>query len=674
MRDVETYSINGRDIVTTYNQNDFPYHKLLNATSSGKGKYSYSCTYGTFDIETSSTRINGVPIAWMYHWQACVGGYVILGRRWEEYFLFLRKLNAVLELDECKKMVMYVHNLGYEFSFLKTFFQWENIFTRSKRQIMRAVDNQGMEYRCSYLLSNKGLEDFCKEENVIHRKVKNVFDEENGFAEYDYDKIRTPDTPITPDEDAYHVNDVLGLYEAITSRLEHDNLHTIPMTSTGYVRRDLRNACFSIPGYRQKLVDCRLSLPLYYEMKEAFRGGDTAANPMYVGEIIEDGDSYDISSSYPYTIMCCKFPMSPFRQITYEHFQDVYDSGKFAMIFRFHVKRINKRTPGGIAYIPLAKTRKRKNVISANGRIFSADELEITITDIDYRIIEETYEWEDYTISDIYISKYDYLPKPIRATTREYYYFKSTLKDIDNKEYTKSKNKLNSIYGCMVTDILHPDYIYENNEIIEKMSKEPLDILDIHYSSKKLFLSYQWGVWVTAHARYRLYEGRKLIGEDGVIYNDTDSIKCFRGEGKVLEDLNKEIIYNYKNVDVEPYVLYNGKYYYMGILDKEEPWKKFRTWGAKKYCYITEDNTLHFTVSGVSKKRGCEVLQNDIEKFEPGLIIENCGNLTGYYNTELPHEITVDGCAFLTGSNLALFKSSYELGITNEYKEFLKNL
>ena len=42
--------------------------------------------------------------------------------------------------------------------------------------------------------------------------------------------------------------------------------------------------------------------------------------------------------------------------------------------------------------------------------------------------------------------------------------------------------------------------------------------------NKKAFLCYQWGVWVTAWARYRLEEGLKIAGEKAV-YCDTDSVK-----------------------------------------------------------------------------------------------------------------------------------------------------
>ena len=43
-------------------------------------------------------------------------------------------------------------------------------------------------------------------------------------------------------------------------------------------------------------------------------------------------------------------------------------------------------------------------------------------------------------------------------------------------------------------------------------------------ANKKAFMAYQWGVWVTAWARYRLEEGIKLAG-DNFVYSDTDCVK-----------------------------------------------------------------------------------------------------------------------------------------------------
>ena len=84
-----------------------------------------------------------------------------------------------------------------------------------------------------YILSNMSLSKFCQnEEGVTHYKLDG--------NEYNYDTFRLPTTPLSEYEQGYCYNDVRGLCECIKSRLKHDTLASIPLTSTGYVRRELR--------------------------------------------------------------------------------------------------------------------------------------------------------------------------------------------------------------------------------------------------------------------------------------------------------------------------------------------------------------------------------------------------------------------------------------------------
>ena len=114
----------GSDQVTVYGVKDFPYTKLdtkaMKCNNKRKCK-EYLQTFGVFDIETT-TIYKGhapdwivAPWAFMYHWQMCVGGYLIIGRTWEEWLEFFDRLEDVLQFNGNKQLVIYVHNLGYEF-------------------------------------------------------------------------------------------------------------------------------------------------------------------------------------------------------------------------------------------------------------------------------------------------------------------------------------------------------------------------------------------------------------------------------------------------------------------------------------------------------------------------------------------------------------------------------
>ena len=53
-----------------------------------------------------------------------------------------------------------------------------------------------------------------------------------------------------------------------------------------------------------------------------------------------------------------------------------------------------------------------------NGRIISADELEIVLTDVDFYFLLDVYKIEEYEIEESYYSIYDYLPKQFIEASR----------------------------------------------------------------------------------------------------------------------------------------------------------------------------------------------------------------------------------------------------------------
>ena len=56
-----------------------------------------------------------------------------------------------------KRCLIYVHNLEYEFQFMRKWFDWHDIFADDKRQPLYAVTKGGVEFRCSYRLSGYSL-------------------------------------------------------------------------------------------------------------------------------------------------------------------------------------------------------------------------------------------------------------------------------------------------------------------------------------------------------------------------------------------------------------------------------------------------------------------------------------------------------------------------------------
>ena len=72
------------------------------------------------------------------------------------------------------------------------------------------------------------------------------------------------------------------------------SITSIPLTSTGYVRRDARAAMKENPWNRHT----RLDEKLYTMMRTAFRGGNTHCNGDMTGQILDNVASYDLASVY----------------------------------------------------------------------------------------------------------------------------------------------------------------------------------------------------------------------------------------------------------------------------------------------------------------------------------------------------------------------------------------
>ena len=667
--------VNGTEKISNeiaYDYKDFPYQRFCMPTTIRKKNKTYLNLIITFDIEATTIKprehgnTNEYPIAYMYHWQFCVFDpaseeyAVVFGRLWEEYIEFITNLTNVLQLSSKRLLICYVHNLGYEFQFLKDFFEPSSIFAKSKRKPMKYT-TRSIEYRCSYFLSNMSLSKFCENSELcIHYKL---------VDEYDYKKFRTPYTPMTNTELSYCFNDVCGLAECIYTLLQDDTLATIPLTNTGYVRREYRSACNN-KEYRHLFEKLALSADQYILCKKAFRGGDTHANRNFTYEILSNVYSFDLQSSYPAAMLLDEYPMSKFMWVSIKN-QSQLDNyiDNYCCVLDITIFDIESIDP--MPYIDIAHCYQKCDIINDNGRVLRAKMVSLCLTNIDLKIIRDTYTYSGLLINKCMISKKGKLPNEIRNKMLHFYTLKTQLKGIKGKEYEymKSKNRTNSGYGMMVTDIAHSEITYNLGEWGET-KPDIVDALSQYYKSRNSFLSYQWGIFVTANARYRLYQGRKIVGNDE-IYQDTDSVKFRNWEHiKAFLEYNKKLIHDCETNDIPAYAIKDGKKYYLGIWDFDGYYKKFITLGAKKYCYVDKNDKLHITVAGMNKKLGAKAV-GKIENFKIGKVYQNVGRTVAYYNESKPHYITVGGDTFLTASNIAIVDTTYELGVTNEYWELI---
>ncbi len=644
--------------------------KILKKEKRKKNSKNYLDIVTAFDIE--STRLPDIEHSFMYIWQFQFGTDItVVGRYWDEFLMMINKITEYIK--DVAWLVIYVHNLSYEFQFLKGIYKFnqDEVFCTDNRKILKCTMNECIEFRCSYMLTNMSLDKFLKKYDVANKKLT---------GEFDYDKIRYPWSPLTAKEMEYCINDVKGLVQALYKQFKHDgdNVQTTVLTSTGYVRRDVKEAMKKFN--HTELYNMLPDVQVYLLLRENFRGGDTLSNRWRTDEIIDNVQSVDIVSSYPSSMIMNKYPMTRFYQEDTSKFDTLLKKGTKALLFRVVFINLDvKDGAEGHLYLSRDKCRDIVGGTFVNGRILKADYLETTLNDIDYRIVNDIYKYDNKIITILYSSRYKKLPVMFRNVVLNYYKVKTELKGCTEGTdeyyyYMKNKEKLNSAYGMTVQDIGKDDIKFIDGEYV--VLDEPLDEL-ISRNNKKAFLSYAWGVWTTAWSRKRLHDGIKVVTKNGkepmnFIYSDTDSIKYV---GDVdFNEYNNSVIEEATNNKAYA-VDRHGEVHYMGVFE-DEGYKvpnRFKTLGAKKYVLEDENKNLHVTIAGVNKKKGGTEL-GKIENFNEGFIFTEAGGTESVYNDNVDMVLDIEGHELRITDNVVIRPSTYTLGITADYRRILDGL
>lgn len=651
-------------------------HKYPKDHQTGE-KIRYLNIITSFDIETSKRKVGFGPQdfeSWMYIWQWQIGDKVtIIGRTWEEFVALVYMIN-----DHCKKrdcrLLCWVHNLSFEFQFISGCwtFHPEDVFATDKRKPLYCKLDR-IEMRCSARLSGYPLEAWGENLKVDHQKL---------VGNLDYTVIRYPWTQLTDTELAYCVHDVICVVECVTVMLESygDSLYTIPYTATGYIRRRVRSAMrFWSTGAIRAMQS---PLYVYDRLRQAFRGGDTHANRYAMDVLKADVLSYDRSSSYPDVMCHCKFPMTAFREEepTMLAISECVEHGR-AVLMKIGFTNIRLKDPlTGDPYLSLDKCRQRgfipprwnrdsygNAITDDNGRILEAAYCEIAITDIDFEIIDDQYTWDEQIIYWVMSARYGFLPQPLIDVVIGLYRDKTALKGIAGQElrYLHSKQEVNSCYGMMCQHVISSPIVFDQGKwIIKDVDREE----EYNKAIDKAFLCYAWAVWVTAWARFRLYQGIKIATADdqlNFVYADTDSVKC-QGNPD-FRKYNLERIKDAKSSGAWA-LDRDGEPHYMGVFEYEGKSDLFKTLGAKRYCTLKGDK-LTITIAGVPKTTGSHELNmaGGIEQFTDDFVFSNSGKLTAFYNDDADYTREIDGHQLHITRYVALIDVEYRMNIKADY-------
>ena len=606
-----------------------------------KGNIFYLNNIVCLDTETSHNDICG----WIYQWAVLDEDALYYGRKPSEIIELLKEFVKQYNLDSTHKMVIYVHNLSYDLTYLfKWLFDYDSsceVFWMDSHKAL-TCRLECFEFRCSYILSNMSLDQWGKKLGVKHKKL---------VGTVDYSKVRYQDTPLTKKDWKYQFYDVLTLKECIEIELHnsHDTLATIPLTSTGYVRRDCRKAVSHDNKYREWFLKTQLNKETYRACRQAFSGGYVHANRFYAGKtVISKIGHNDYKSFYPSYQMLGYYPITSFIQAYNSDIDGKLDSE----VLKHYIN-----TKCCLLKITLENTALHKEVTAPylqkakligdfkgcqldNGRVLRLkSKCSMWVTELDFKIILDQYD-SDIEIMEIYTSERGEFPKQFKEKIIEYFKIKENLNE--GYLYMKSKNKLNAIYGMSVTDIIRPviQVNFETGEFTKTKDNTDESIeerLNKFYKSRNNFFPYQVGVWVTAQCRYELLQMIKKIGYENFLYCDTDSIFFIYNDNaiKIINEYNDNIIKECKQKGYYVSNIDGGESYFKTFEDEKEGIKQFRALHSKCYAFIDKNDNLNVTIAGVSKKgRNNKTIAKElgnIDNLKDGFTFYHCGSTKSKY-------------------------------------------
>lgn len=628
-------------------------------TNTKKGRYAekYLVIYSGFDIETTNIIENDRKTAYMYIWQFQFNQYTIFGRHWQEFVEMLGIIKVVNNLREKVKMIIWVANLSFEFQFFRKWLNITKVFAKKNRQPLLVEVEKCIEFRECLSISGGSLKQLAKDYTQTQKLV----------GDLDYSIKRNHKTKLTEKELAYCRNDVVILGEFSQFIFEKYIIPSgfIPFTKTGILRKKVKdNAPKEV---RQAIDNCYPNEKLYRVMMDfLFRGGYVHSNILQTDKLLKNVDSIDFKSSYPSVMFNGHFPIGRFSKCNDKNkFDNLLQNECCMILVKFY--GIRNKTPHSIE--SKSKVVNVKNPIIDNGRIQTADELTVFLTELDYKIYEMFYSWDKMEIQKLWHCKKGRLPKYLLDVIISEYVTKDNLKKqgkTDTQEYIIAKSNVNSLYGMTVTKMYDNDITYQYEKWVTTKSEK-----SYHKKVSQLVLLPQWGIWVTALARYNLLSVVSKIGND-VVYCDTDSIKLLNYEKHfdTIQEYNNKIIQ--KNLELCEKFGYDKKIMKnIGIFDYEGKSEKFKTLGAKRYIY-TKDGLNHSTIAGLPKSTLTNYCKNnnlDIYQFFSNNMFfdtDLSNKMTTCYNDE-PHTDIIDGEKMVELSSVALYNIPFHMGLDKLY-------
>ena len=620
-------------------------------------------------------------------WQFCIDGTCVYGREFKDVKKFL---NYIWKKTKGYSVHIWVHNLSFEYVYLKELLKFKKkFFTEARKPLYAQYKN--LYFRCSYRLTNISLAKWGSNLGI-----------EKKTGQLDYFAMYSPKTELTPTELEYCEYDVIIMFFGIREYMKHyGHIEYIPLTQTGIVRRDIKAENQKTSGYLTTCANMQPKTAEDWKIQHlVYSGGLTLSNPKNTAVVLNEQDSIDKKSAYPFTFLE-KFPATAFELVTskpnwkdgnhhiclveFKNIRARYDITPLSTS-----KRISMR--GGVLAKDNPKENAKFGIAKNNGKLIKAKSYICYITEVDKRLIDLYYQYDKLNVISHRIALSDYMPRHVILYMLERYAQKTLLSGVDEEMRMIEKQKLNSLYGMAGTALCHSEII-ENDDFTYSKT-EPDDTM-IQYELNQLrnkkyknVLPYSYGIYVTAYQRLFLMEMALKFKTNGnldkLTYFDTDSIKgnFTASDWDIVEKENERIKEwtrercEIQNIDYEKTCPMNkkGNREYLGIWEHDAHYYELKVLGAKRYAYKTTPNDkIHITIAGVPKS-AAGVLKS-VDDLREGLefdLFNSHKNLLTYCDGNNPLVIMPDGYKVKNTCSVNIRPTSYKLTLEKEYRALIK--
>ena len=674
---------------------DFSY---LRESAAYRRDHTHSSLVGAFDLETTAITPDQFgqktlesddidhEFALMYIWQFGVEDLIVYGRTWDELRECLQDIRAALHLSSEFKLIVYDQKMKYDFHFFKSELEIsaKDFLAKDLHDVVKCTVQDCFEFRDSKIYTERDLDTMGEEIGIP--KIKG----------YDYSLCRHALTPLSDFELSYCCRDVeiLLRYFAKERAKYNGSVKHIPLTGTRIPKERIYHYYREMGSIRStrasQLRDTPEDLIMLGKLQKALFGAFNYSDIVYDNKIKENVTHADMSTMYGSLMLLERFPLRKFKPLPLpEDHEELLTAPVYkgmAMLMTIRVRGIKNKYPNMYVF-PVSKEwdYHARSCKVYKDKLMSCDKVIMTITDIDYKLLRQFYEYKSIDVLELYGSAYAPLPNYIVKTIVDFYMDKKEASEFVKKieqereltpaeqsAYDRIKTMVARIYGIFVQKPLLPRYTIKPGGIVEVVKDNDGNVQYDFVKHEYDPVLYQWGVWVTAHGRASILKsvaaialeqrGGRAVNNNNVLYCDTDGLYALGDINHIIAQHNAEVqqklryfcdmnrLYGYKFEDLQGIGEFKVKHF-----------KAFKSIGLKKYAYITERGDFVTKISGLSLDNTFfdkfPTAEEKLEALQPEMQIgadEARNRVAAYYNDPITATV-IDYC----GQPLEITSRSY---------------